>query len=119
MSSKPMLEILQDPETLRSSEFFREVDRDVLQAFQRLLCARITDHPMGIPDERVDWTEFEQALARLCDYARIRHAAKHGAVREAMLVTRPIVVVREGGGDAKLLDGVDPVVLARVLGIER
>lgn len=90
---------------LRGSELFKEADRDVIEAFQRVLVSRVSDHPMGFAGPRVDWTEFEQSLARFCDMARLRHIAKHNAMREAMLVTRPIIVVREEGSDAKLLEG--------------
>ena len=91
---------------LRCSEFFKEADRDVIEAFQRVLAARVSDHPLGFAEARVDWTEFEQSLARFCDMARIRHMAKHNAIREAMLITRPIVVVREESGEMRLLEAV-------------
>lgn len=94
---------------LACSEFFREADRDTLQAFQHVLCARIAENVMGFPEPRVDWTEFEQELLRFCDLARIRHAAKHAAVREAMYAT-PIVVLRDDEGRTRMLEmiKVDP-----------
>lgn len=96
---------------LRSSEFFKDADRDVIEAFQRVLASRVSDHPLGFAEPRVDWTEFEQNLARFCDMARIRHMAKHNAIREATLIARPIVVVREEDGSTRMLQAIAPEML--------
>jgi hypothetical protein len=104
-------------EELHCSEFFRDADRDAdrdaLQAFQHVLVARTSDHPLGIEGEHIEWAEFEQALARFCDLARIRHAAKHYAIREAMLTTKPIVVIRDSSGAMRMLESlqIDPEML--------
>lgn len=100
---------------LRCSEFYKEAERDLLEAFQRVLASRVSDHPLGFAEARVDWTEFEQNLARFCDLARIRHMAKHNAIREAMLVTRPIVVVREEDGRTRVLEAVPPPFIDELL----
>lgn len=89
---------------LACNQFFKDRDRDTLEAFQRVMVARTSSHPMAYAERSVDWTEFEQELSRFCDAARIRHMAKHMAERELLYAT-PMVVIRKPDESLEILEG--------------
>lgn len=97
------------------AQSYQDASRDVMEQFQRVLCSPTSEHPFGSGiDPVIYWDDLEQQLARFCDWARVRHAMKHYAVREAMLDTRPIVVIVDDENTAAL-EAMSPELLRDVL----
>ena len=94
---------------------YQDASRDLMEQFQRVLCSPTSDpsHP-SIADQQIYWDDLENQLLRFCDWARIRHATKHYAEREAIYDTRPIVVVIDDDNTAAL-EAMSPELLRDVL----
>ncbi len=94
---------MSDPKTCR--EWFEEADRHFVEAVQRVMTASTGDAFRS--GRECEWAEFRPEMARLQQYAELRHAAKHAAEREAHLSTAPVTIYldgsapRQGDPDAK------------------
>lgn len=88
------------PPTLGTAkEWFEETNRRFLDAVQRVMTARDTAHPFGAHCLEIDWSAFREEIAHLHRCAEERHAAKHRAVREALLNV-PLITAMETGSAA-------------------
>lgn len=79
-----------------AKEWFEDADRHFVEAVQRVMTASTGIEPFAGP--RLDWTPFREEMARLQQYAEMRHAAKHAARVEAMYYAGPVTVYRDGSG---------------------
>jgi hypothetical protein len=80
---------------MTAKEWFEEADRKFLSAVQRVMTARTTADPMGMGKD-LDWAEFNEWHAEMVRCAAERHAAKHAAIREAVLAPLPTTIYRDG-----------------------
>lgn len=73
-------------------DWFTRADRDVHEALvQVLTCTTGLPGDFMAPRE-ICWGEFNRLMTRLTEFMKHRHAAKHAAMREAIMATPSMVI---------------------------